>query len=130
MPWWQLALIALVLAWMLQAVGGFYQMRHYRAVMGDVSARWADGFVGAGSARAILGRGVLLLLVVSPDRIVRRLLVMHGRSIFTRFEPVSAVEGLPMERLGSEPVFRDKKRGKALAIALAQVEKAVQRRTA
>ena len=103
-------------------------MRHYRAVMGDVSARWADGFVGAGSARSILGRGVLLLLVVSPDRIVRRLLVMHGRIIFTRFEPVLEVEGRPMDRLSSEPLFGDKKRGKALAIALAQVEKACQRK--
>lgn len=128
MPLWQIALIALVLAWALQAVGTYIQMRHYRGVMGEVSSRWADGFVGAGNAKSTLGKGVILLLVVSPDRIVRRLSVMQGRSVFAKFKPVPAVEGHTLDSLQAAPPFQDKGCLKALQTAVAQVEKAASNR--
>jgi glucitol operon activator protein len=124
MPLWQILLIALVGAWALQAAGTYYQMRHYRSVMGDVSARWADGFVGAGSAKSTFGRGVILLLVVSPDRIIRRLAVMQGRSVFAKFKSMPDLEGQPLESLRSRPPFADSGQSKALAVAIAQIEKA------
>lgn len=123
MPLWQIALIALVAAWLLQAVGTFYQMRHYRAVMGEVSSRWSDGFVGAGSAKSTLGRGVILLLVVGPDRLVRRLAIMQGRSVFATFRTCADLEGRSLDALRDEPPFADHGRSKALAMAIAQIEK-------
>lgn len=124
MPLWQLALIGLVGAWALQAVGTYFQMRHYRGVMGEVSARWSDGFVGAGNAKSTLGRGVILLLVVGPDRIVRRLSVMQGRSVFATFAPCPAIEGRTLDSLRADPPFGDAGRTKALAMAMAQIDKA------
>lgn len=124
MPLWQIALMALVAAWALQAVGTYVQMRHYRTVMGDVSSRWSDGFVGAGNAKSTLGRGVILLLVVGPDRLVRRLSVMQGRSVFAKFKPIDGQEGRPLEALSEDPPFSDLGCRKALAAAIAQIEKA------
>lgn len=128
MPLWQIALIALVAAWGLQAVGTFYQMRHYRSVMGDVSTRWRDGVVGAGSARSTFGRGVILLLVVDTEGIVRRLSMMQGRSVFAKFKTVPEVEGDMLETLRVKPPFAEKGQLKALGVAIAQIDKAVSRK--
>jgi glucitol operon activator protein len=126
MPLWQIALIALVAAWALQAVGTYFQMRHYRTVMGEVSSRWSDGFVGAGNAKSTLGRGVILLLVVGPDHIIRRLSVMQGRSVFAKFRPIPEFEGHALDRLRASP-FGDAGSSKALAMAIAQIDKAAGR---
>ncbi len=130
MPIWQIALIALLAGWSLQALGTYVQMRHYTTVMGEVTRLWADGFVGAGNARATLGRGVILLLVVSPDRIVRRLMVMQGRSVFARFDRVADVEGHAFDGLDGAAPFSDKARRKALSIAMRQIETAAMRKQA
>ena len=124
MPLWQIALMALVGAWALQAVGTFYQMRHYRTVMGDVSARWSDGFVGAGNAKSTLGRGVILLLVVDSELIVRRLSIMQGRSVFAKFRPFPGAEGHSLDVLRANPPFDDSGCKRALATAIAQIDKA------
>lgn len=124
MPLWQICLIGLVVAWSVQALGTYVQMRHYSAVMGETAGAWPDGYLGAGNARAKLGAGVILLLVVDPDRIVRRLLIMRGRSVFARFRRVLEAEGRPVDRLSEDPIFGDKAHQGALAVALKQIDKA------
>ena len=130
MPLWQIALIVLVAAWSMQALGTFVQMRHYSTVMGEVSASFTDGYLGAGNARSKLGAGVILLLVVGPDRIVRRLLVMRGRSVFARFRRIATLEGESLDSLDSldeNALFRDKAHRGALSVARLQIEKAAAR---
>ncbi|MCW6508104.1 transcriptional regulator GutM [Lichenifustis flavocetrariae] len=124
MPLWQIALMGLVVAWGLQALGTYVQMRHFSATMGDVSRLWPDGFVGAGNARSTFGAGVILLLVVSPDRTVRRALIMRGRTVFARFARLSTIEGKTLDDLPEEPAFRDKATGGALIKAAEQIERA------
>lgn len=124
MPVWQIALIVLVAAWALQALGTFVQMRHYRSVMGDIATRWADGYVGAGNARARLGQGVIMVVVVGADMIVRRTMIMRGRSVFATFKPWIAFDGMPLERLRDGRVFPDAPRNKALGVAVAQIDHA------
>ena len=127
MPLWQIALIVLVAAWALQSFGTYVQMRHYSAVMGEVSATFSDGYLGAGNARSRLGAGVILLLVVGPDRIVRRLMIMRGRSVFARFARVPDVEGTTLDGLDRAALFADKAHRGALSVALLQIEKAAAR---
>ena len=124
MPLWQIALLALVAAWAVQALGTYFQMRHFSSTMGDVARLWPDGFVGAGNARSTFGAGVILLLVVSPDRVVRRAMVMKGRSVFARFARLSSIEGKALGVLPAEPDFRDKAAEGALIKATEQIEKA------
>lgn len=134
---WQLGLILLALVWLLQAAGTWVQMRHYRAVMGGISRQWSDGHLGAGTSRSALGKGVVLILVVGPDDIVRKLMVMEGRSVFARFEPREGFEGLQLAALRDlKPAPSGPKlaaaRGfsRALAQAVEQIERARERASA
>lgn len=130
MPLWQLALLALVCAWALQALGTFVQMRHFSSTMGDVARQWPDGYVGAGNAKSTFGAGLILLLVVSPDRIVRRAMVMRGRTVFARFSRMPGLEGKPLAALSDEPDFLDKAASGALVKATEQIDKAAGREAA
>ena len=126
MALWQIGLILLGLVWALQAVGTWVQMRHYREVMGRISGQWSDGFLGAGTARAKLGRGVILLVVVGPDGTVRRVAAMQGRSVFARFTVLPEFEGLGLEALRrgeGAGAGRSKGFDKALAQAIDQIDR-------
>jgi glucitol operon activator protein len=123
---WQIALIVLVIAWGLQAFGTFVQMRHYREMMGAITRQWSDGYLGAGNARGALGKGVILLLVVGPDASVRRLLIMEGRSVLAKFQPLREFEGRPLDELRSGTALGTNQKGRetALAQAIAQIDRA------
>ena len=129
MPLWQIALAVLVVAWSAQALGTYVQMRHYSDVMGEVTGTWSDGYMGTGNARSALGAGVILMLIVGPDRLVRRVLIMQGRSVFARFKRVEELEGKPLAALDSSPALSSKGSRSALSIALSQVEKAASKET-
>ena len=131
MALWQLGLILLAIVWVLQAVGTWAQMRHYRNVMGGISRQWNDGHLGAGNSRSILGKGIILILIIGPDDIVRRLMLMEGRSVFARFKVMEGFEGLRLATLrdpalgGGSPKLATRKGFRvALGQALEQIERA------
>lgn len=121
-----LAIVALALAWALQGFGTYQQIRHYSAAMGELARSWSDGFVGTGRARSRFGVGTVLLLVVDADRVVRRLLVMRGVTVFARFARLPEVEGLPLASLGDSAALRASDHA-ALRIAADQIERAAAR---
>ncbi|MBC8129984.1 MAG: transcriptional regulator GutM [Rhizobiaceae bacterium] len=122
---WQWGLVLLVVAWALQAAGTWKQMRHYREVMGDITRRWPDGWLGVGNARGGLRKGVIAVVVATRDDAVRRVLLMEGRSVFAKFASIEGVEGLPLDRLSSAR-FLDANVGRRTAVdmAVAQIQKA------
>jgi glucitol operon activator protein len=125
MPIWQIGLILLVVVWLLQALGTWLQMRHYRQVMAAIRDRWSDGYLGVGNARASLGRGVILMLVVGPDDRVRDLLVMEGRSVLAKFKRLGAFDGRSLQSLREDESFNALRgRAHALEQAIQQIEKA------
>jgi glucitol operon activator protein len=83
---WQWGLLLLVIVWALQSLGVWLQMRHYSDVFKGVTDQYKDGFVGAGNFRGRFAKGTIALVVVTPDMVVRRLMVMSGRSVFTKFK--------------------------------------------
>ena len=128
---WQLGLVLLGVVWLLQAAGTWVQMRHYRDVMGAISRQWSDGYLGAGNSRSALGKGVIVVLVVGPDGIIRRLMLMEGRSVFARFAPLQRFEGLHLAALddptaapGGPKIAVSKGFSQALAQAGEQIERA------
>ncbi len=125
MPIWQIGLILLVAVWILQAAGTWFQMRHYRQVMGGIRGRWDDGYLGVGNARSSFGRGVILMLVVAADETVRELLVMEGRSVLAKFKPLPEFRGRSLDSLRVDETF-NKQRGRAAALeqAIKQIDKA------
>ena len=129
MPLWQIGLLLLGAVWLLQAVGTWLQMRHYREVMGSIHDHWTDGFMGVGNARASLGRGVILMLVLGPDDMVRDLLVMEGRSVFAKFKRLEQFQGRNSSSLLEDETFTAQRgRKQALEQAIQQIEKAKARK--
>src|ERR1041384_955002 len=96
---WQWGLLALFCVWALQSLGVWLQMRHYTDVFKGVTSQFDDGFVGAGNFRGRFSKGTIVLIVVTPDLVIRRLLVMSGRTVFTKFHRREEFEGMPLDKL-------------------------------
>lgn len=102
MSWVAYAILILAVAWILQIVGTYFQMRHYREVLGRITREGGEGYVGVGNAKATFGKGVVLILVADQNDVVRRGLRMRGMTIFARFNDVPDLVGMSLEELRAE----------------------------
>jgi glucitol operon activator protein len=124
---WQWGLLLLAIVWALQSLGVWLQMRHYSDVFKGITNRYKDGFVGAGNSRGRLRKGTIALIVVTPDMVVQRLLIMSGRSVFTKFKRQEQFEGVALDRIRSNPaVLGEGEPGVAEAVrrAIEQIDRA------
>ena len=119
---WQQGLILLAALWACQAAGTWMQMRHYGRVMRGIAQSWPDGCVGSSAARATLGRGVVAIVVASPDHVVRQVLLMEGRSVFAKFHPLDIGQDTSLGALAERVGQQSKARRKAVAGAVAQID--------
>jgi glucitol operon activator protein len=94
-------ILALAILWALQIVGTYFQMRHYREVLGRITREGGEGYVGVGNAKARLGKGVILILVVDTNDIVVRALRMRGMTVFARFNEAPRLVGMNIGELRS-----------------------------
>lgn len=106
---WQWALLALALLWGFQSLGVWFQMRHYSDVMKGISAKYTDGFVGAGHVRGRFAKGVIVLIVVDRNLVVRRFLEMGGRTVFAKFIRREGFEGMRLGELQDNPAIGEGK---------------------
>ena len=95
-------ILVLALLWALQAVGTYFQMRHYQGVLGRITREGGEGYVGVGNAKARFGKGVILILVSGEDGVVRRALRMRGMTIFARFKEAPDLVGMGLDELRDE----------------------------
>jgi glucitol operon activator protein len=102
MSWVAWVILILAIAWALQIVGTYFQMRHYREVLGRITREGNEGYVGVGNAKATFGKGVILILVSGEDGVVRRALRMRGMTIFARFVEVPDLVGMSLDELRAE----------------------------
>ncbi len=102
MSWIAYVILILAIAWALQIVGTHFQMRHYREVLGRITREDNEGYVGVGNAKATFGKGVILILVVGEDGVVRRALRMRGMTIFARFQEAPDLVGMGLDDLRVE----------------------------
>jgi glucitol operon activator protein len=125
MALWQIALLALIAAWVIQSAGVWLQMRHYRRTFEALRSQWSDGTLGAGAAPGRLGKGVIALIVVDPKKIVRKTCVMQGRSVFTKFKDRPEFNGIAIDEFKSIVAAPGFERGVGVAIskAIEQIEK-------
>jgi glucitol operon activator protein len=124
---WQWGLLLLVVVWALQSLGVWVQMRHYSGVFKGITDKYKDGFVGAGNFRGRFGKGTIVLIVVTPDLVVRRFLAMTGRSVFAKFKRHEEFEGTALDKLRSDPaVLGEGEPGVAEAVkrAIDQIDRA------
>lgn len=102
MSWVAYAILLLAVAWILQIVGTYFQMRHYREILGRITREGGEGYVGVGNAKATFGKGVVLILVADENDVVRRALRMRGMTVFARFNDVPDLVGMSLEELRAE----------------------------
>jgi glucitol operon activator protein len=124
MPLWQIALLVLVAAWVVQSVGVWLQMRHYQKIFHEMRSRWTDGAIGAGAAPGRFGKGVIALVVAAPDGTVRKVAVMQGRSVFAKFKDRPDLGGVSTAELKKRATVANFDAGVGLAIvkAIEQIE--------
>jgi glucitol operon activator protein len=58
--------------------------------------------VGVGNAKARFGKGVILILVVDENDVVKRALSMRGMTIFARFKEAPELAGMKIDELRNE----------------------------
>jgi glucitol operon activator protein len=102
---WQWGLLALFCVWALQSLGVWLQMRHYTGVFKGLTNQFNDGFVGAGNFRGRFSKGTIAVIVVTPDLIVQRVLIMSGRTVFTKFRRHEEFEGMTLDQIRSNPAL-------------------------
>ena len=102
MSWIAYAILILAVAWVLQIVGTYFQMRHYREVLGGITREGGEGFVGVGNAKATFGKGVILILVADENDVIKRALRMRGMTIFARFKEAADLVGMRLDELRVE----------------------------
>ncbi len=115
MGWIGYLILVLALVWALQIVGTYFQMRHYREVLGGITREGGEGYVGVGNAKARFGKGVILILVAGEDGVVRRALRMRGMTIFARFQEAPELVGMGLDELRNEEREGPYERGTMLA---------------
>lgn len=92
-------ILALAIVWILQIVGTYFQMQHYRRVLGRITGEGGEGYVGVGNAKATFGKGVILILVSDEDGVIKKALRMRGMTIFARFKEAPDLVGMRLEEL-------------------------------
>jgi glucitol operon activator protein len=102
MAGWQLALLVLVGAWLLQSVGVWMQMRYYARTVKTIGRQFDEGFLGTGYVKGRLRKGCVALVIVSRDLVVQRLALMSGRSVFARFQFHPEFVGWSRDRLRAD----------------------------
>lgn len=102
MDTWVWVLLVVGFLWLSQMVGTHVQMSHYRSVLGGITREGGRGYVGAGNAKARLGKGVILILISDEDGVVKRALRMRGMTVFARFEEAPDLVGMTLEELREE----------------------------
>jgi glucitol operon activator protein len=124
MPLWQIALVVLVAAWVVQSIGVWLQMGHYRKKFQEMRSQWTDGAMGAGAAPGRFGKGVIALVITAPDGTVRKVSLMRGRSVFAKFADRVDLEGVSTAELkqrATSPNFVASD-GRAIVKAIEQIE--------
>lgn len=113
------------LLWLSQIVGTYFQMEHYRKVLGGIRQSGSEGFVGVGNAKARLGKGVILILVVGENGVVKEALRMRGMTVFARFKEAPDLVGKRLDDLRDEDIEGPYEEGTMLAVrrAVEQIDK-------
>ncbi|MDA8253145.1 MAG: transcriptional regulator GutM [Rhodospirillales bacterium] len=124
-PSWTGLIAVFAVVWLLQIAGTAWQMKHYQKVMGEIIGRWADGAIGVGNARSRLGKGLIVIIVVGPDDVVREVRMMEGRSIFARFRPLERAAGQRLADLAA--VAPDGRTGNGFRLAVSRAAEQVAR---
>jgi glucitol operon activator protein len=96
---WQWFLVAWAVLWALQSVGVWYQTTRYADQLKALQTEFTDGYIGTGHSPRRLGKGAIVMLILSSDMKVKRFMVMRGMTVLAKFMPVAEYEGMSLVEL-------------------------------
>lgn len=129
---WFVVIPILAVLWLLQSVGTYFQMRHYRKVLGGVVGEGGEGFIGVGNAKGRFGKGVILILVSDLDGDVTSALRMRGMTVFARFDEAPDLIGMNIEALKKKDLEEPYEKATMLAAmrSVEQIERIIEEKKA
>lgn len=129
---WFVVIPVLAGLWFLQGVGTYFQMRHYRKVLGGVVGEGGEGFIGVGNAKGRFGKGVILILVSGLDGVVANALRMRGMTVFARFDEAPDLIGMEIEALKEKDLEEPYEKATMLAAtrSVEQIERIIEEKKA
>ncbi len=121
MDYGRLILVFAVL-WIVQVILTLRQRKHMQQVLSEVKNSHKEGFLGVGIARSRFnfGPGLVLILVVDNQEIIKSAHVLRGISIFAKFKQETDYDGLNVGAIEFDK--RNRAMKKAFETAIDQIE--------
>ncbi|MBO8141616.1 MAG: hypothetical protein H0Z37_05465 [Firmicutes bacterium] len=88
---WQWVILVLGLAWGVQSVLAYRQIRHVRQAVADIQRRYRAGYMGVGTFRRPGKPGAMVILVADPAGRIVEGHRLAGFSVFARLQDYPAV---------------------------------------
>lgn len=99
---WQLLILALVIAWILQAGLTMFQIRNYQRRLRELGAMARGGYLGIGTTAGRVRAGSVVMLVANAHGKIIHAERMRGRTVFARFQELPQLQGLIVRELLSD----------------------------
>jgi glucitol operon activator protein len=99
---WAVIILILIVVWVTQAGLTIMQVRNYRQCVRKLINRKEGEYIGVGSGRGWFRAGTVVIMVADEEGKVVNAERMHGISVFARFKPWSAINGLNVMDLAEE----------------------------
>jgi DNA-binding transcriptional regulator of glucitol operon len=98
------------------------QIRHYRAVFGELGSRWKDADIGAGSAGGRIAASAMAIVVADDQGVVRAMRLRQGAGSFAKFYPREDLVGLGLDELRARVARAPSDVGEAVGKAIDAIE--------
>ncbi|MFN2744540.1 transcriptional regulator GutM [Bacillus sp. z60-18] len=92
-------IIALGLAWLLQSIFGFWQIRHFNRTFAEYRRL---GRVAVGKRTGLFRAGTVVLFVIDKRNKILKASKMQGVTVFSRVRPLPGFEGKYLLKIGPE----------------------------
>ncbi|MEC1500593.1 transcriptional regulator GutM [Bacillus sonorensis] len=90
-------IIALGIAWLLQSVLGFWQIRHFNRTFAEYRRM---GRVAVGRRTGLFRAGTVVLFVIDKRNKIIQASKMQGVTVFSRIRPLKGFEGKYLPKIG------------------------------
>ncbi len=105
--------------WLIQFLLTKLQMKNYQTTIRRMSKR-PSGYLGVGIQKQKIGIGVIAIVVTNENGTIEECEVMQGVTVFTRFKPFTAYEGMHINKLKQQ--LKDEPIDQAFKMALDKIQ--------
>ncbi|WP_273124254.1 transcriptional regulator GutM [Bacillus weihaiensis] len=113
--------------WLLQFLLTKLQLKNYQTTIQRLSKR-PSGYLGVGIQKQKVGTGAIAILITNETGIIEECETMEGVTVFTRFKPFTAHNGITLHQLKAK--LEDQPMDTAFKMAIEKIEGQMNKKTA